>query len=352
MPYELKQQSPRLFFVVNTETGRKFSKRPIYRKKALAQMRILRQAEEHRAKGGEIPDLNAIGDLSDEEGGAFFDSLKSLFSGFTQKAKDVAQGVKTIASGNIVRQALAPSQDEFFQLHKNDKVIQLEVCRNPIQQAVGTALNVLSAGKWNDAVRKLGYDKIFHLQIRGQLQGGIPFSLEKVDVVRLTSPPVALPSDTQVMQVPMNNSNITLGDLFTMTQAKFGSNSFWTYSPFSQNCQQFVYNVLSGVGLMNSELMKFVKANDAEAMAREGTNMLSRGISNFATKSASFFRTLTGSGLEEKPKTHVMPDGTIMQGEMHGSGFLEDIGRIVAPIATVVAPEVAIPAQIFSSMFH
>jgi len=62
MPYELEQHSPRLWFVVNVETGKKHEGKPISLKKAKAQLRILKSAEvkpkkisKSKVKGGVLP---------------------------------------------------------------------------------------------------------------------------------------------------------------------------------------------------------------------------------------------------------------------------------------------------------
>ena len=65
MPYELQQYSPRLWFVVNIETGKKHEGKPISLKKAKAQLRILKSAEEKpkkkkSLKGGAMEGIQII----------------------------------------------------------------------------------------------------------------------------------------------------------------------------------------------------------------------------------------------------------------------------------------------------
>ena len=64
MPYKLEQSSPRLWFVVNIETGKKHEGKPISLKKAKAQLRILKQKVEGGAMEGiQVVDLNSLADF-------------------------------------------------------------------------------------------------------------------------------------------------------------------------------------------------------------------------------------------------------------------------------------------------
>ena len=100
MPYDLVQASPKRFFVVNTETGRKHSEKPLGMKKAKAQLRILM-----KIKGG------------DEDPKAQY---KEYLQSYNQLAdirasQDTAEEVQAKKDAPILEKKYLADQSRFFQ---------------------------------------------------------------------------------------------------------------------------------------------------------------------------------------------------------------------------------------------
>ena len=86
--------------------------------------------------------------------------------------------------------------------------------------------------------------------------------IERNESVTVSS--ASLPSDAQVMQVPLNGKNITLNEL--VEKGSSNNPTFWQYSPLSSgNCQAFTSAMLRNNGLLTNEASKFITQN-AEAL--------------------------------------------------------------------------------------
>jgi hypothetical protein len=100
-------------------------------------------------------------------------------------------------------------------------------------------------------------DKIYHtsLNINGK------YNLEKdgVSVVFTKGKPEG---ETLSVKVP-SGSNLTIQELFDKTKKRMGDKDFADYNIEKLNCQNFVDNILSAIGLNSSEAKKFVN-QDAE----------------------------------------------------------------------------------------
>lgn len=225
---------------------------------------------------------------TDIQGGIF--NLGSIFSGFNILNKAIP-----------VRKGLSPANQAYKNEIGNIPISSLKVMRTPLKQYIGTALNVLSLGKWQEAVKKYGYDRVFHLSIVGTLTDGRQFITEKNETVQLRPfKPTDVSSETQTINVPIiNTSGLTINQLFDNAE-RTKADAFWKYDPITNNCQDYVITMLGASHLLNQTLVDFIKQDVAEIQKEiDKRNPLASRIMSGITDLASRFRRITGTGLDE-----------------------------------------------------
>ena len=197
------------------------------------------------------------------------------------------------------RKRFSTADQAFIDHYGNYPINKITVCRSPINKMVGSALNIMTFGKWEKAKAKYGYDKIFHLFMLIDIldttkQKIITCILEKNDTPRchLYNEPTS--NDTECVNVE-KQYNGTLKSLLTSTIAEMGSGQFWTYDAFKNNCQDFLLNVLGANQLLSPQSQSFIKQpiSDIANELPSYTANLSKGITDTARR----VRTLMGKGL-------------------------------------------------------
>jgi hypothetical protein len=211
---------------------------------------------------------------------------------------NVYDAFQTFNKAVDIRKDLSPADKAFKFENGTQPIVGLNVLRTPLKKYVNAGLNILTLGKFQEAVEKHGYDRMFHLFIMGRLQNGVEFILEKNETVRLrkyTSSDVN--SQTELKSVNIQGKNLTIDSLFE-NALNNEKDRFWAYDGLKNNCQDFVLSVLGSSGLLNDELKQFIKQN-AEGIAEEINDRnpiastIMRGTTDFAAK----MRRVFGMGL-------------------------------------------------------
>ena len=165
MPFKLRKAPRReLFWVVNKENGNKYSKDPMSRKRAEAQMRALYAAESRGELTGE-------GWLSDA-----FGAVKKVATTAVQRVIDVSKGK---------RDGYGPKVRNYLAANGGRTIKGLTLRRDPIRSMLHGAINAITLGRWAQARKKYAYDKVFHLGLEVQLDGGPTTIVEKNEVINV-----------------------------------------------------------------------------------------------------------------------------------------------------------------------
>ena len=148
-------------------------------------------------------------------------------------------------------------------------VTSMIVVRTPIQEYVGTIMNVISIGKYKEAMADSPYDCMFHLSlcINGR------YILEKNESIALSDNKgggslddyrtnLEGRSETADVSIPAND-RITLRQLLLNTREYMGCDKFSDYCAMTNNCQDFILALLYSNRLSTPRLEQFVK-QDAE----------------------------------------------------------------------------------------
>ena len=86
------------------------------------------------------------------------------------------------------------------------------------------------------------YDKLFHLALIATVQtpqGDKNAVLEKNATINISTS-YKTNSDTEVMDVPLGNKQLTIKSLLDNTLSQIGNKRFFLYDAFTTNCQQFI----------------------------------------------------------------------------------------------------------------
>jgi hypothetical protein len=191
-------------------------------------------------------------------------------------AKKTANAVTTKREPGILPKSVLDILDKLENEHVT--VTSMIVVRTPIQEYVGTIMNVISIGKYKEVMANSPYDCMFHLSlcINGR------YILEKNESIALSdkgsnssSPPSGSGeyrnnndildderSETIEVSIPANDK-VTLRQLLLNTREYMGYIKFSNYCAKTNNCQDFILALLSSNHLSSPQLEQFIK-QDAE----------------------------------------------------------------------------------------
>lgn len=146
-------------------------------------------------------------------------------------------------------------------------ITDMLVVRTPVQEYVRNLMQIISIGKYKDAIEESPYDRMFHLAvlINGQ------YVLQKNEVIDLTdggSASITEESETMKVHIAGGGASavpLTFTILLDSTRKHMGDVKFSNYCAVTNNCQDFILAVLRSNGLATSELEDFIK-QDAEGI--------------------------------------------------------------------------------------
>lgn len=201
-----------------------------------------------------------------------------------QKSKDVSNTVRDY--GDLVihgRKDFPPKVRKVLEQHGNDPIVQMTINRIPVGKALTTALNVVSLGKFGDALKKSEYDKLFHLQLRLTTNNGTVLTIEKNEVINAEVNQKLQPkSEQQQMANPPEGT--TLNSLMEGAKRIMGDKLI-PYNAVSNNCQDFIMGVLTGSKLGNQTDTEFIKQYTAEFFSGDKhTGKVAKAVTDLGAK--------------------------------------------------------------------
>jgi len=155
------------------------------------------------------------------------------------------------------------------------KIIKLNVFRLPVSETFKNLSKLLTLGEIDKALKKLGYDKMFHLYLDVLLSDGNKYRIEKGVVIRLEF--VKADDDKRSFEhgdinlietLPVHLPfDLNIKTLFEKTDYKMGD-KFIPYNIAGNNCQDFISEMLDANGLLTKKLKKFI-LQDSKAIFKE-----------------------------------------------------------------------------------
>lgn len=194
---------------------------------------------------------------------AICQSKKVRFVKDPKQGEGIIDNIKGFLKGP--RKDYPPRVRNLFQKYKDVDITDIIVCREAISPS--KILDILTLGAYGKAVKKLGYDSMFHLYMVMTLSNNEILRVEKNAVITMKPFNKELPEDN--MNVSMSPINFV--EFFENAKEyheKETSKSFYLYNSVDNNCQMFSLSCLKGNGLGNAEIYDFIK-QDVRALLDE-----------------------------------------------------------------------------------
>jgi hypothetical protein len=141
----------------------------------------------------------------------------------------------------------------------DEQITEIKIARKPLSKAVTFLLNITSLGEFNRQLKKTPHDKLFHLFMVITTSKGGKFVLEKNEAISM-SKFTSFTKETETINVSNIKNNLTLNILLVNTKNKMNSD-FFDYQGLTNNCQNFISNILKSNGLNTDDLNDFVLQN-------------------------------------------------------------------------------------------
>lgn len=135
---------------------------------------------------------------------------------------------------------------EIIEKHKDDVIMAIQVHKEPLSAYVDMLLNILSLGQWSN------HTDIFHIRLilvcRNQEGVKYRIRVEKMATVEVKEETHPHPPGKKVPP-------IKLEEALKNTEKKMGD-TYFTYDPLQNNCQDFALNFLLANGIHPEEPVK------------------------------------------------------------------------------------------------
>lgn len=254
MPFDLKREK-RGWKVVD-DKGREYSRKPLTKKRATAQLKALYSAynrgEFKEIKGGYIvKHENEDHKLMYGEG--FFSDV------YDKVKKAVRNTVDLLKRVPPIRKDYPPNVRALLSQYGNGLIVGLTIRREPIQSFINKALGYITSGKWDKAKRDANYDNMFHLSLVADIKSGTDIRrilIEKNEVINMSTN--FSTTDKQTLFPLATPNAMTLMELMNGTRQRMGDENFFKYDAFTNNCQNFVLNLVETAGVMTPEAKAFI----------------------------------------------------------------------------------------------
>lgn len=187
------------------------------------------------------------------------DGLRDIVNGVVDRLKGFNKGV---------RLDFPPKERGFLKSFGNYNINRITVYRSPIYPMIDKALNVISFGEWDKLKQQYSYDKMFHLYMIVQLDNPQKtlLRIEKHEVVTISNR--LNTGDEERISIDLHGRKITLNELLNNTIVKVGRQRFFVYSPWNENCQRFLLDILESNGLLTEQDKTFIYQDISELIQK------------------------------------------------------------------------------------
>ena len=145
-----------------------------------------------------------------------------------------------------------------------ERVRQITVLRSPLPAVMEAGIDALSNGKWTELKNEAGYDVFYHLAV--VINGRILIEKNSYGINIYEYEPYMAESIDVPRELISNLSNTVYG-MLDLTEKTMKGNYF-SYSPFRNNCQNFIYNFLQSNNVINDRLISFIYQPIDELVAK------------------------------------------------------------------------------------
>jgi hypothetical protein len=210
-------------------------------------------------------------------------SIRKIADVSKQKAQETIARADTIASSIVpalggIRNDYQPKAREIIADYGDYYITAISVGRKPIQAAITKLGNLATGGELLRAIKRVGYDSLFHLYsiitlrpntLQGKGAGLIKLVIEKNDVINISESLPAVGKDTEMITVSSVSSGtevITLKEFLERTRHRMGDKKYFSYDAGNNNCQTYITNLLKANNLGTQKDFEFIQQPTAELL--------------------------------------------------------------------------------------
>ena len=195
-----------------------------------------------------------------------------------------------------------PKVRNILKKYGNEVIVSYKLKRTPVSSLLTSALSAVSMGEFGDRLKNSEYDELFHLFLELTTASGKRISVEKNEVINVEVSPPTRPKEEVEDIVSNIPPGLTINELMNNTKKRMGS-SFFNYSAKSNNCQDFIINILDSNNIGDESDREFVK-QDTDFLFENLPYL--RKISNTVTTLGAKVNVITeGAGTKKKPKKSI-----------------------------------------------
>jgi hypothetical protein len=219
---------------------------------------------------------------------------------------------------------LEPKARRLLQQIGQEQITSIKVVRTPVSGVITGLLNFASFGLFKLALKRLGYDNVYHLAL--WINGKYIFDKREVVKLEVGNP---VKKGSEVMEVPLQGKTITINELIENTKSFMGDKKFSAYDARNNNCQVFVDSILSANGLNSPTIRNFV-LQDAEAIFARIPSFVGRYGKQLTDLAAIGNRWISGEGIEEKKeeKNKLNKKSSTLNKTMSKSAILKELSQV------------------------
>jgi len=144
---------------------------------------------------------------------------------------------------------------KFMEAHQDEPIKSITVYRSPLDHLATGAINVLTAGNWEDIKHKAGMDKLFHVYMI--INNKYTYEKESVPKIGPVKDADFRRPNAEALQIPVRRS-LKMGDFIGNAEKEMGE-KYYKYDAWENNCQDFLLGSLKGSGLVTPAASSFLK---------------------------------------------------------------------------------------------
>jgi len=159
----------------------------------------------------------------------------------------------------------------FVKKHGREKITDIKMVRAPVGTPGVVAVQLITAGKWDELKKKAGYDEVFHtgLLINNK------YVIEKLEKLEAREEPGYASqggkAETYDLDMGDKEGQITIAELLENGRKKMNK-AFYLYDAFGHNCQSFVRDLAQASGFLDAEGLTWIK-QDIKELVEEMPNV-------------------------------------------------------------------------------
>lgn len=224
-----------------------------------------------------------------------------------------------------IKKEYTNSAKKGIQKYGNLRIVAITVCRQPIMAILDKVINVISFGKWSRAKKEENFDKLFHLFMLVRFDNNSSCIVEKNEKININGN-YKINDQTEQIAVPLNGQQLTLNNILETALKTVGQDQYFLYHPITNNCQNYILNLLKSSNLGDQDDYTFIK-QDVTTLAKKigkTTTTIMKGVTDLGAK----FAEVTGRGMEDLPSELTINGVTYTKSEAEGAGFLDTVKNI------------------------